>query len=225
MKKNSFLFLFVLLIFVFSYYTGAGAEVKLRDIRYSFKGIKTRIVFEFDLKVNYEVVEDWIGRLIKIKFSGVDLSEFKKGFKIPVKNHIVNRIKIANNKDDFVDVTIYTNKNFTSKKLELQNPFRVVFDISILPLKVNANFYYNRGVIYELRGEYEKAIDQLEEALKISPDFQKARFMLGKIYFKKRNYEEAKRYLSEINKDSYEGKLAEDILIKIENENGKLNKN
>ena len=55
----------------------------------------------------------------------------------------------------------------------------------------NAIFYANRANVYLAQKEYQKAVDDCIEALKINPDYSKASYRLAKAYYALEQFPEA----------------------------------
>jgi len=219
MKKLLFLLAgIILLTLLLTVHLWCENGSNLKNIRTSFNGIKTRIVLEFDINPAFEIIEDWIDHCIEIKLSGTSVSLFKKSSQIPIRNHVVDRIEINEANETFILAKIFTKKNFTLEKLEFQNPSRLVFDVYMLTKDNTPYFYYNRGAIYELRGDEEKAVDQFKKALDVSPSFEKANYRLGTIFYAREDYDTAEKYLNRIRSGSYENKLAQQLLEAISNQ-------
>jgi len=220
MKKLQFLLKCIILLSFLASPAFAADDSKpvLTDIRTSFTGIKTTIVFEFKSKPDYEIEEDWLEQSIEVRFSDINSAGYGKNRNIPVGNHIVERIEITRQEENSARATIVTNKDFILEKFELDNPFRIVLEVSMIHHEITPYFYYNRGAIYEIRGKRDKAIQQMEKALEIKPDFEKAHFRLGTIYYEQGDYKNAEKHLKKVKEGTYESSMAFQILEEIYND-------
>jgi tetratricopeptide (TPR) repeat protein len=58
-------------------------------------------------------------------------------------------------------------------------------------IKEDAETYYNRGIVYEKKGQYDKAISDFTKAIEINPGHADAYYTRGVVYYYKKDYEKA----------------------------------
>jgi protein O-mannosyl-transferase len=74
------------------------------------------------------------------------------------------------------------------------------FEHELAAYPSNSLFHHNLGVVFELAGDHEQAIDHLEESLRISPNQLKPRYVLQEIYSAQGNRKEVFRQMTEQTK-------------------------
>jgi tetratricopeptide (TPR) repeat protein len=83
-------------------------------------------------------------------------------------------------------------------KLFFRIIFKIFFILTILigcastqEIKEDAETYYNRGIVYEKKGQYDKAISDFTKAIEINPGHADAYYTRGVVYYYKKDYEKA----------------------------------
>jgi len=82
------------------------------------------------------------------------------------------------------------------KKVLTILPFVFLFFLLLMNLhcaKKTAEDYFKTGTIYFAQGDYDKAIQEYKQAIKIDPNHINTHMNLGEAYYQKGMYEEAKK--------------------------------
>jgi tetratricopeptide (TPR) repeat protein len=134
-------------------------------------------------------------KLAEVSFAKVDLetrvTEMKRSFK--EKQEQINKLKIRSRKKEAIE----------SELQKLEEAFK----------KETLKFHYNLALIYDRNKDYNKAVNEYLEALKISPNDADSHYNLAVVYDdhlqdKKKAIEHYKKYL-DIRPDSPDAKKVE----------------
>jgi len=133
--------------------------------------------------------------LIGIGISGWDLGgkDNQRGLRM-LKNESYQ--PSGNTATDFEELV----EELSSRSSKEKNPYGIsYFDRAISVAKYNATYRNNRGYAYLLKGEYDRAIEDLNKAIQLKPKFAMAYNNRGIAHFRLQNWEKAIADLSKAN--------------------------
>ncbi len=211
-KKIIFIFLIYLPVFTVQLY---GAESKLIDVRRSFYGTSMRIVFDFDSPFTFSIKENKLERKIVLSFFNAVLNSNFNSKCITLNNVIVDDISFIENGKNNFDAVITLNNEFLSNVVELHSPLRLAIDIKVVLGKLSVEEYFKRGLAYENKGEYDKALQQYRKAISTRPGHPESYFHAGLIRMIRGEYDKALINFKKVPKNSVLGREAVTYISKI----------
>lgn len=217
-KRIIFNFLICLPFFIMNLY---GAESKLNDVRHSFYGTSMRIVFDFDTPFTFTIKENKLERKIVLSFFNAVLSNGFKSNRIALNNVIIDDISLVKKGNNNLDAVITLNNEFLSNVVELHNPHKLAIDIKVVLGKLSTEEYFRRGLEYENKGEYDKALQQYRKMISMRPGHPESYFHAGLIRMIQGEYDKALINFKKVPKNSGLGKEAITYISKIIDSNEK----
>ena len=194
-----------------------------------------RLVFDFDRPLKYEIKEDKSGREIFVSFlnTNLDRNHISNDFKF--NNIVLKDISFNTGQDNNLNAVMKLNNDFSTNIIELDNPMRLVIDVKIFPddniviSNKTADSHFERGLEYENRSEYEKALHEYRRAITIGAGHPESYFHAGIIRMLNGEPEKALINFKKIQKNSqlYENavKYVFEILDEEKNDTSKEKEN
>jgi len=160
------------------------SATQLQHIYCSSAKNATRITFSFDQPFSYQLIEDWQNKSIHLKFSNTRLHPNVNPEVLSSPDFTVSSFKVRQLSETAVGVELKTAEDFQVRTLPVKNSCRLVLEITPLREALQANEHYRRGLVYENRGENQKALAEYRSAIALQPGHPDSYFHAGIIRMK-----------------------------------------
>ncbi|MCL2283838.1 MAG: tetratricopeptide repeat protein [Fibromonadales bacterium] len=134
----------------------------------------------------------------------------KAGYQVEIwtsANHVWNHVVMPNGKTLYIDATWYDSYNpkhydpwyITYDKSFFEHGYKGTVNIhggwkNAKMIQYDAYNYYNMGMTYHDKQEYDRAIENFEKTIELQPDYVEAYYSIAAIYLSKSDYEKAIEY-------------------------------
>jgi len=143
-------------------------QAKILTANYIFTGEKTRFELTLSKPVKYTLVEDWENKTITLVLPGATYSnaaEYKIG---QVHNYFISGVQFTLS-DLGTALQISSKQDFRTNVILKDQGRRLLLDVFPQLTTLNSAILLQRGIAYESRGEYEKAVLQYKQAVTADP--------------------------------------------------------
>ncbi len=157
----------------------ANAVPRLVDIQSKFYGTSMRLIFIFDQPADIRVFQDWEEQLILVSAPGLELDAGTMHAFRGAGNFVVASVAPARTGTGGNSIAIRTSRDFVTKQVPLADKRYYTLDVFALVHRLPAGTYVQRGMEYESRREYHKALASYRKALDARSGFDEAYFRAG----------------------------------------------
>lgn len=137
-------------------------------IRHYFTGEKSRFEIDISSTNSYSIIEDWEDKVISVMLHGLSFNNDSYGEKGNLKGYLIDKSELQYS-DGNTRLLITTKKDFKINAFMWNNNRQLILDVYFAIGKPDFKELMYRGLEYEKRQEYSKALLQYQSAQDLRP--------------------------------------------------------